>query len=435
MRIAIVGTGISGLSAAFLLNRHHDITVFEKNERLGGHSNTVDIDYDGKTIPVDTGFIVYNEHNYPNLVALFDHLDVETISSNMSFSVSAQNGGVEWAGGNFREIFAQKKNLFNPSFIHMLTEILRFNKQCLIDLEAGHLGNLSLGEYLNERNFAAKFRDLYLLPMGGAIWSTSPTEMLSFPAETFVSFFKNHRLVYRERPLWRTVAGGSREYVKKISASFNDKIRLGSPVSRIQRVLDGVFVETEDGTRTKFDHVVIATHSDQALKMLGDAQPDETELLSALRYAPNKAYLHRDPALMPKNKTVWSSWNYMCGKKRSSSGPTQMDDSVSVTYWMNRLQSIDYDCPVFVSLNPITPPRSDLTFASFDYDHPQYDDVALQAQSQIPLIQGTRRTWFCGAYCGSGFHEDGLKAGLTVAKELGAVVPWEQDQLAREAAE
>ncbi len=433
MKIAIVGTGISGLSAAYLLNRHHDITVFEKADRLGGHSNTVDVDYDGKVIPVDTGFIVYNEHNYPNLVALFDHLGVASQSSNMSFSVSARNGRTEWAGGNFWEIFAQKKNLFSPSFIHMLTEILRFNRQCVEDLEGGHLTGCSLGEYLDARNFAKKFRDLYLLPMGGAIWSTSPQEMLHFPAESFVSFFNNHRLIYRERPLWRTVTGGSREYVKKISASFADKVRLNAAVTRIQRVMDGVFVESWDGSREKFDHVVIATHSDQALGLLSDAQPDEQELLSALRYAPNKAYLHRDPALMPNKKVIWSSWNYMCGDQ---DGPENASTkTVSVSYWMNRLQNIDKKYPLFVSLNPAKPPRDHLTFASFDYDHPQFDGTALNAQQQLPLIQGTRRTWFAGAYCGSGFHEDGLKAGLHVARELGAVVPWEEDQIVREAAE
>ncbi len=435
MKIAIVGTGISGLSAAYLLNRHHDITVFEKDDRLGGHSNTVEVDYDGHRIPVDTGFIVYNDHNYPNLVALFEHLGVQTDASNMSFSVSAQNGRTEWAGGNFWEIFAQKKNLLNPGFIHMLTEILRFNRQCIEDLENGLLADVSLGDYLDARNFAKKFRDLYLLPMGGAIWSTSPESMLDFPAESFVSFFKNHRLVYRERPLWRTVTGGSREYVKKISASFKDRIHLNSVVSKIQRVVDGVFVECWDGRREKFDHVVIATHSDQALNLLSDAQPDESSLLGALKYAPNKAYLHRDPALMPNKRVIWSSWNYMCGEKSTGENVKATEDTVSVTYWMNRLQNIDKKLPLFVSLNPIHAPREELTFAQFDYDHPQFDSAALKAQKELDLIQGTRRTWFCGAYCGSGFHEDGLKAGLNVAKQLGAVVPWEQDQLLREAAE
>ncbi len=431
MKIAIIGTGISGLSAAYFLNRHHDITLYEKNDRLGGHSNTVTVDYDGISIPVDTGFIVYNEHNYPNLVALFDHLGVQTEASNMSFSVSTQNNNTEWAGGSFSEIFAQKKNLFNPRFIHMLTEILRFNRQCIEDLEAGHLEALSLGEYLDSRNFSRKFRDLYLLPMGGAIWSTSPSGMLDFPAKSFVSFFKNHRLVYRERPLWRTVSGGSQQYVRKISSAFQNKIRLSSPVAKVQRVFDGVFVETQDGQREKYDHVVLATHSDQALALLSDAQPDETDLLSALKYAPNKAYLHRDPALMPKKKVIWSSWNYMCGDDTSGAG----DNTVSVSYWMNRLQNIDKNYPLFVSLNPVKQPREDLVFASFDYDHPQFDADALKAQAQLNLIQGTRRTWFCGAYCGSGFHEDGLKAGLHVARELGALIPWEQDQPLREAAE
>ncbi len=435
MKIAIVGTGITGLSAAYLLNRHHDVTVFEKNARLGGHSHTVDVDYHGKRIPVDTGFIVYNEHNYPNLVALFDHLGVDTEPSNMSFAVSAKNGRTEWAGGNFREIFAQKKNLLSPSFIHMLTEILRFNRQCIEDLDAGLIVDVSLGDYLDARNFSQKFRDLYLLPMGGAIWSTSPDEMLNFPAESFISFFKNHRLVYRERPRWRTVSGGSRQYVAKITSPFRDKIRLNTAVTGIQRVVDGVFVMAEDGSREKFDHVVIASHSDQALRMLNDAQPDEIELLSALRYAPNTAYLHCDPALMPNKRVIWSSWNYMCQDGGRPSTSSEAANTVSVTYWMNRLQNIDKSHPLFVSLNPARPPKEELTFGTYQYDHPQFDTAAIAAQSKLPLIQGVRRTWFCGAYCGSGFHEDGLKAGLSVAKSLGAVVPWEQDQLLREAAE
>jgi predicted NAD/FAD-binding protein len=416
MRIAIVGSGIAGMGAAWALHRDHEIVVYEKEPRPGGHSHTVDVDYDGATIPVDTGFIVYNELNYPNLTALFAELDVETIPTNMTFGFSSLNGRLEWQGNTIGSLFAQKSNLLSLSFHRMWMDILRFRRNGLIDLHAGRTRNHSLGSYLETNGYSAAFRDHCIIPMGAAIWSTSASGMLSFPAESFIRFFENHRLFYFDKPLWRTVKGGSREYVKRLTAPFADRIRLNTAVAAITRTNAAVEIADTQGRRETYDHVILACHSDEALPLLADATETERNVLTPLRYAPNRVYLHRDPSLMPKRKAVWSSWNYLA---RS----TDTGGAVSVTYWMNRLQSIDEAKPLFVSLNPPAPPAPDLTFRAFDYDHPQFDAEALVAQRRLHMIQGQRRTWFCGAYAGYGFHEDGLTTGLEIAQRLGATPP------------
>lgn len=425
MKIAIVGSGISGLGAAYLLNQSHDVTVFEKNDYVGGHSHTVDVIHRGQELAVDTGFIVYNEFNYPHLTALFRHLGVKTEASNMSFAVSTGSGAFEWSGGTFQQIFAQKRNLFSPTFLWMLNDILRFNRVCVEDFRSGATDGLSLGAYLDKRRFSSGFRNGYLLPMGAAIWSMPTQDVLDFPAASFIAFFDNHRLVSTDRHHWRTVTGGSREYVKKLTASFGNSIKKSNAAVSVERHAEGVTVTDAQGHRQQFDQVIMATHSDEALALLAQPTEQERSVLGNIRYEPNRAILHCDPSLMPTRAPVWSSWNYVC--QNPDKGVGNNDDAVSITYWMNRLQNIDQDYPLFVSLNPAREPAKDTIFAEFSYDHPQYDEKALRAQKKRDIIQGHNRTWFCGAYWGYGFHEDGLRSGIDVATALGANLPWSQN--------
>jgi uncharacterized protein len=435
MRIAIIGTGIAGNAAAWALAGQHQVTVFEKDRRPGGHSHTIDVDYDGIRIAVDTGFIVYNEPNYPELTALFEHLGVDTIASDMSFSVSADGGRFEWAGRGqtpletLNGLFAQRRNLLSPSFLWMLREMLRFNHTARADHAAGRARGRSLGAYLDGHGYALRLMRDYLLPMGAAIWSTPVDQMLEFPAENFLAFFDNHRLLHRERPIWRTVRGGSQRYVEKLLARFHDWLRLGTAVRSIKRTPDGVVVTDSSGGLGVYDQVVIAAHSDQALAMLADPSYTERTLLGAIRYRPNAVYLHRDPRLMPKRRRAWASWNFLRASNDTS------DNDVAVTYWMNALQNIDQRFPLFVSLNPPFEPAPALTFAHFTCEHPQYDANAFAAQRSLTAIQGHRRTWFCGAWTGYGFHEDGLRSGLAVADTLGAAIPWRPRSVLSEAAE
>jgi predicted NAD/FAD-binding protein len=425
MRIAVVGSGIAGNAAAWILSRRYHVTVYERELRPGGHSHTVTVDYDGKAIAVDTGFIVYNELNYPEFTQLLSHLGVETVASDMSFALSADNGRFEWKGGGsnvmglLKGLFAQPSNLLSPSYLWMLRDILRFNAMSVRDLRSGCLAGLSLGQYFARTGCSPRLLSDYLTPMGGAIWSTSADEMLSFPAENFVAFFDNHRLLHFGRPVWRTVKGGSQSYVDCLVPAFRKRLRLGCAVTSIRRTPHGVVVDDSLGGSETYDHVVIAAHSDQALKMLADPSPQERAILGAIRYAPNVAYLHRDPKLMPRRHRAWASWNFLRWPRESS--PV---NDVAVTYWMNRLQNIDSSRPLFVSLNPPFAPDPELTFGRYDYDHPQYDAAAFAAQKRIDDIQGRRHTWFCGAWHRYGFHEDGLRSGLTVAEALGADAPW-----------
>jgi len=420
MRIAVIGSGISGNSAAWALSASHDVVLYEKRARPGGHSATADIDYDGTPLSVDTGFIVYNERNYPNFTALLDHLGVASEFSDMSFALSADDGKLEWSGDNLNAVFAQRKNLVSPRFLRMLRDMFRFNKKAVEDLRAGHLTGVTLGDYLTRERYSAGFVNDYLLAMGAAIWSTPINEMRDYPAESFVAFFENHRLLSFDRPLWRTVSGGSRNYVTRLLAPLADTMRLATPVTRITRHDNQVTITDSTGHTDIFDHVVLASHTDQSLAMLGDPSPEERSILGAIRYRPNEVYLHRDENLMPKSKRVWASWNYMSDR---DAGETR---DVTVSYWMNRLQNIDRSKPVFVTLNPFKAPREDLTFAKYVYDHPQFDASALSAKKRLADIQGVNNTWYCGAWCGHGFHEDGLVSGLDVARALGARLPWDR---------
>jgi len=421
MRIAVIGSGIAGNAAAWALvnGSSHQVTVYEKDGRIGGHSATVDVDYDGVSIPVDTGFIVYNELNYPNLTQLFAHLGVATEASDMGFSVSSNNGALEWAGRPTRildGLFARRRNLVSLAHLNMIREMFRFNRSALEDKAAGRLTSESIGLYLDRGSYSRRFREEYLVPMGAAIWSMPPRSLIEFPADSFINFFDNHRLLHWNRPVWRTVSGGSRQYVKKLTASFADRIRLNTGAARILRHDLGATVTDVTGHSERYDQVIIAAHSDQALALLGDASPQERAVLGAIPYRENDVWLHRDPGLMPRRKAAWAAWNVL----QEGDGA-----EITLTYWMNALQNIDRSRPLFVTLNPPRPPRADLTFGRYSYAHPQYRAGANEAQRALPELQGQNHTWFCGAWAGYGFHEDGLTSGLSIAETLGAVVPWQ----------
>jgi len=432
MRLAIIGTGIGGNSAAYALSKssQHHITVFEKEHRPGGHSATVDISYDGHPISVDTGFIVYNEANYPNLTALFDHLGTPTHGSDMSFALSVDGGRFEWCGrsnGPIGGLFAQPKNFFSPSYLKMLLEIVRFNRLAASDLAANRLDDSSLSQYLMANGFSARFRNDYLLPMGAAIWSMSTQSMLQFPVKAFISFFSNHHLLQYNGHQWRTVTGGSRVYVEKMVDAYRDCLHLSTPVTRVIRQEKGVVLTFADGSTADFDGVIFGSHTDQTLALLADATPQERAVLGSIAYKPNTVYLHRDPRLMPLRKKAWGSWNVIQDK---DSG-----EELCVSYWMNRLQGIDNNYPLFVTLNPTEPPAEHLTFGRYTYDHPQFDGAAIAAQPKLGAIQGRHRAWFCGAWSRHGFHEDGLMSGLDVAERLGVTPEWRPMLSFAEAAE
>ena len=421
MKVAIVGSGISGLGCAhaLLAERQHglQVTVFEAEPRLGGHTNTVDVRLDGIEHPVDTGFLVFNERTYPNLIRLLAELDVPTAKSDMSFAVSVPAAGgrrIEWAGTDLAGVFAQRRNLASPRFLAMLADILRFNRQATrIAQGAEAAGEQTLGEFLDRRRYGENFRRWYLLPMAAAIWSCPMRTMLGYPLATFVRFCHNHGLLQiDDRPQWFTVAGGARQYVRKIAARLPD-LRLATPVLEIRRneAAGKVGVRTARGVEA-FDHVVLACHSDQSAALLADADEAERGLLAGT-YQPNRAVLHTDAQLMPRLRKVWSAWNYM-----SDGGD---DPAVSVTYLLNRLQPLPFRTPVFVSLNPIVEPAAESVIGEFDYSHPIFDARMIEAQKRLADVQGRRRVWLAGAWTGYGFHEDGLKSGLAVAGALSAL--------------
>ena len=418
-KIAILGSGVTGLAAAYALHEVHDVVLYEKAERIGGHSNTVTIDYDGKVMDVDTGFIVYNLRNYPNLIGLLDALGVESLQTDMSFAFSGS--GMEWSSNFPHGVFAQKRNIANPAFLMMLLDMQRFNRQGLEDLESGRLAGLTLGDYLRQRKFSKSFEQRYLLPMGAAIWSSTEGKVADFPAESFLRFFANHNLLQVVQPSWRTIKGGSRAYVERLRVLLGDRIRSASGEVTVQRQAGGVLVTDGSGQTAHYDQVIMACHSDESLRALTDADPQERALLGAVGYAPNKAYLHRDPGLMPKRKAAWGAWNVLNDLKTADGAPAQG----VVSYWMNRLQHLDPKRPLFVTLNPPIAPDPSLTFGVYDYAHPQFDQAALSAQRQFNTIQGRGGVWYAGAWLGYGFHEDGLTSGLRAALALGGKVPWD----------
>jgi predicted NAD/FAD-binding protein len=412
MKIAVIGAGISGLGCAYrLVQDGADVTLFEAGKYFGGHSNTVDVTLEGRTFGVDTGFLVFNERTYPKLIALFAELGVDTAPSDMSFSVKLP--GLEWAGSNLDTVFAQRSNLFKPRFLRMAAEILRFNKEATRLAQSGNIPEQPLGQFLDEHHYSQQFRDWYLLPMAACIWSCPSDQMLAFPARTFIRFCHNHGLLQvTDRPQWHTVRGGSRHYVDKLLAGIPDR-RLAAPVLSVTRNPAGgaraVRIETAQGAE-QFDHVVMASHSDQSLAMLGDATADERWVLSAVRYQANRAVLHVDASCLPERRRAWSAWNY---QSTASATP-----QVCVHYLINMLQPLPVETPVIVSLNPIDEPDARKVLQSFDYAHPVFDEGAIAAQQRLPSLQGRQNTWFAGAWTGYGFHEDGLKSGLAVAEAL-----------------
>jgi predicted NAD/FAD-binding protein len=422
--IAVVGAGIAGMSAAWLLSQAHEVTVYESEDRLGGHSHTVDAPTGAGQDPdaVDMGFIVYNEPAYPNLTALFRHLGVATKASDMSFGVSLNGGGLEYGGTDLKGWIAQPSNLLRPRFWSMLRDLVRFYRlasspACALDNSA-----ISLGDFLGAHRFSAAFQDDHLLPQAAAIWSAPVDAIRDYPAAAFIRFCQNHGLLkIAGRPIWRTVQGGSRAYVKKLTAAYADRVRLNCAVKSIRRLTHGVQVTDARGETRTFDQIVIGAHADQALRLLEDPSDRESALLGAFRYTRNHAVLHSDDTLMPERRAVWSSWNYIGATENAGDHRRRL----CVTYWMNRLQGVPESRPLFVTLNPIRPPRAGSLIRSEVYEHPLFDAAAMAAQTQLWGLQGVNRTWFCGAYFGSGFHEDGLQAGLAVAEQLGGVRrPW-----------
>ena len=413
MRIAIIGAGISGLTTAYLLNKKHDITVFEKNDYIGGHTHTHDIDMDGKTFSVDSGFIVYNENTYPNFIKLLDRLGVESQLSSMGFSVKAIGKNLEYAGNSLSALFAQRSNFFKPSFFRMIRGILNFNRQAEFDL-AKFSPDTTLEEYLEKNGHSKEFIENYIVPMGAAIWSTKPSDMLKMPVVFFIKFFKNHGLLQiKDRPKWWVIKGGSKYYVEKLIENFKDKIKVSTPIRTIKRTdeIIEILYGTDSLISESFDAVILATHSDQALKILDQPTSKEKEILGALPYQKNEALLHFDDSILPSRRSAWSSWNYLLDEDK--------DKPVALTYNMNILQSLESEHTFCVTLNSdnVVDPRK--IIKKLNYEHPLFTLKGIRAQNRKKEISGENRTFYCGAYWRNGFHEDGVVSALDVCREFG----------------
>ncbi len=412
MKIAIVGSGIAGLTCAYLLNRRHDIQVFEASDWIGGHTHTVDVQVEGRDYAIDTGFIVFNDWTYPNFIRVLGQVGVGFKPTEMSFSVSDPATGVEYNGHDLNTLFAQRSNLLSPAFWGMLRDILRFNRQSLDDLANNRISaDTTLGQYLDSNGYGRRFIEHYIVPMGSAIWSMSLTDMLGFPLQFFVRFCKNHGLLsVSDRPTWQVIEGGSRSYVAPLTESFAERIRLNCPVSRVVRDQDGVTLHSAAGSE-RFDKVIFACHSDQALALLEQPSEQEQDILGALPYANNDVVLHTDTRLLPKRKLAWASWNYRLG------GPT--DQPAAVTYNMNILQGVEADTTFCVSLNQTAAIDPGKILARFQYAHPQYSLAGTAAQARWEELLGAQHSYYCGAYWANGFHEDGVVSALRVARAFG----------------
>ncbi|HKK71422.1 MAG TPA: FAD-dependent oxidoreductase [Candidatus Krumholzibacteria bacterium] len=414
MRIAIVGAGISGLVCAHLLHRDHEVTVFEAADHIGGHTNTVDVEDPTGTVPVDTGFIVFNEVNYPNFVRLLEELGVESRSTRMGFSVRDDRDGTEYAGASLGHVYAQKRNLLKPGFHRMVYDLLRFYREAPGLLEGDD--QRTLGQYLRQNGYGRRFVEQHIVPMGAALWSCSERQMDDFPARFFVQFMHNHRMLHlKGRPGWRVIEGGSREYVKKMVAPFREKIHLGTPVETVDRDVNGVTVKARGHEAARFDRAILACHSDQALRLLGDDATDsERQVLGAIPYSVNDTVLHTDTRVLPRTPKTWSSWNYRVRPDRDTI------DTATVTYHMNQLQSLQAERDYCVTLNDHDLVDDESVLRRFRYEHPQYTTAGVAAQQRYDEISGIHHTWFCGAYWGWGFHEDGVRSALRVCEDFGA---------------
>jgi predicted NAD/FAD-binding protein len=413
MKIAIIGSGISGLTAAYVLSRQHDVTVFEAEQRIGGHTATIDLELQGQRYAVDTGFIVFNDRSYPNFIKLMEQLDVPSQPTEMSFSVSCAQTGLEYSGSNLNTLFAQRKNIVSPYFLRLVKDILRFNKEAQRDLDSGTLAvDMTLGEYLQGNGYSEGFKRHYLIPMTAAIWSASTSVVMGFPLVFFVRFFKNHGLLsVNDRPQWRTIIGGSREYLGPLTRTFSDRIRTGCAVSAVCRNDTGVRVTSEGFGEELFDQVVFATHSDQALALLQDAAPPEREVLQAVPYQMNDVVLHTDERLLPRLKKTWSSWNYLLD--------SYQQDRAVLSYNMNILQHIEAPVTFCVTLNKTGAIAADKILGRYQYSHPVFSTQSFAAQQRLQAINGSGGVWFCGAWCANGFHEDGVASALAVTEKLG----------------
>lgn len=416
MRIAIIGSGISGLTSAYYLSAEHQVTVFEAAERIGGHTATIDLQYNGSPYAIDTGFIVYNDWTYPNFIALLNKLGVPTRPTEMSFSVSCEQSGLEYAGSSINSLFADRRNLIKPSYLKMLRDIMRFNREAVADLDAGRIAaGATLGEYLAQRGYGDLFKNKYLIPMGAAIWSAGTREMLEFPLLFFVRFFKNHGLLsVKNRPQWHTIVGGSASYLGPLTAPFKESIHTNTVITDITRTETDITISYQSGQSKPvtgvFDALVIATHSDQALSLLKDPLPEERDILGAIPYQSNDVVLHTDHSLLPQRRLAWSSWNY---RLLNTETPV-----AKLTYNMNILQGIDAPCTFCVSLNQTDSIDPQKILGQYNYSHPVFTLAGTQAQQRWSEIAGQRRTWYCGAYWGSGFHEDGVNSALKVVESI-----------------
>lgn len=428
-KIAVVGSGISGLSAAWLLQNHSasnktsEVHLFESSDYLGGHSNTVDVTLEGHTAPVDTGFLVHNNRTYPHLIELFKLLGIDSYESDMSFSVKVLEKNIEWAGSNIDTLFIQRKNIFSYAFLRMIQDILRFNKKKFEYLEKCKTHQWSLGELLIQEKFSNEFRDWYLIPMGACIWSTPTSEMLRFPGYTFIQFCENHGLLQvADRPQWKTIKGGSREYVKRMAKSLAH-IYLNEPVLKVSRKnADGKMILVTKNQTLEFDEVILATHTDISLKIIENPTDTDREILSAIDYQENVAYLHYDKTFLPENKKAWSAWNY----ETDIAGPNER--AVMVSYYINNLQSLPFHEPILVTLNPTREPSAHKLIKKIVYHHPVFTEKSTKAQEQLLLHQGLGGLWFAGAWTRYGFHEDGILSGINVANALGAFAPWQKEK-------
>lgn len=410
-RIAVVGSGVAGLAAAWLLKDTSDVTVFEKAPRAGGHVNTVDVD----GIGIDTGFIVHNDRNYPMFRRFLAHLGVTTQPSDMSFAASLAGGRIEWAGDSLSKLFARRQLLLSPRHWRMLADVVRFNRHAKQLVAENELPGGSIGEFVTARGYGHGLVERYLLPMVGAIWSAPTQSVRDFPTAALLRFFDNHGLLdLANRPQWRTIVGGSQRYVDAVARILGQRLHLDADVSAIQRGPDGAQVALADGRTESFDHVIMACHPPTSRQIVADLDSQETRTLGAFSFTDNRAVLHTDTGLMPRCRRAWSSWNYLAKDTATS------NSGVSVSYWMNRLQRLPTATQYFVSLNPELPPRSECVIFETRYEHPVYDQAAIRAQSALTNIQGRGGLWHCGAWCANGFHEDGFASGVRVARALGA---------------